>query len=90
MNIRMAESICRTLLGVDVSRMSTAEIRRDLLVYARQHPQDLLNALDDPGLQIKDIAAQALREGLIQFRNQKRDVYFSLPKNKKTHDDHSF
>ena len=83
MDIEMAESIGRTLLGINVSKMSTAEIRRDLLVYARQNPQEFLNALDDPGLHVKDIASRSLQEGLIQFRNQKRDVYFNFTKNKK-------
>lgn len=83
MDIKTKESIARTLLGANVDRMSTAELNRDILVYARNNPKDFLDSLDDPMLEIKDTASRSIKSGLIQFRNQKRDVYFNLPKNKK-------
>lgn len=83
LDISTAESLARTLMGSNVDKMSTAEIRRDVLVYAKNNPKEFLNSLDDPMLKIKDIASRTLSAGFIQFRNQKRDVYFNLPKNKK-------
>ena len=47
LEIDMLESISRVLFGTDVSKVSTAELKRDVLVFARKEPREFLNVLND-------------------------------------------
>lgn len=83
LSIEQIEMFGRQLLGMDVSKYSTKEIHRDLLMYARDYPEAFLDLLEDPELQVKDVAVKAIQEGYLQFRNNGRDIYYNLPDNKK-------
>ena len=45
MGIEQLETIGRVLLARDINKMSTAELRRDIIVYARNYPEDFLEIL---------------------------------------------
>jgi len=76
-------SVSRILLGRGVDKMSTIEIKRDILLYAKQEPQDFMDTLNDPMLELQDTVFKFFDAGFLMFRNNQRDVYFNLPKNKK-------
>ena len=83
MDIAMCESIARVLMGSRVDQRSSAEIRRDVRMYARHNPVEFLEMLDDPMLKLQDLASKAFETGLLSLRNKKRDIYFALKDNKK-------
>tara|TARA_R100000935_G_scaffold791_3_gene2847 strand:- start:31513 stop:32271 length:759 start_codon:yes stop_codon:yes gene_type:complete len=76
-------TIARVLLGGDVDKMSTTEIKRDILLYAKQEPIDFMDSLNDPMLDLQDKVFKFFNAGYLSYRNNNKDVYFSLPKNKK-------
>ena len=45
LSVDMVENVSRVLFGTDTSRTSTAELRRDILVYAKREPQNFINIL---------------------------------------------
>ena len=63
--------------------MSTTEIKRDILLYAKQEPIDFMDSLNDPMLDLQDKVFKFFNAGYLSYRNNNKDVYFSLPKNKK-------
>ena len=83
LDIEMLETIGRIALGLNVEKMSTAELKRDVRLYARNNPQDFLNTLNDPMLQIQKLASNCITEGLLLIKNKGKDIYFNLPSNKK-------
>jgi len=83
MSIEMAESIARVLMGSRADKLSSAELKRDVRLYARNNPVEFLEMLDDPMLQLQDLAQKSLSNGLVALRNNKRDIYFNLKDNKK-------
>lgn len=83
LSIDKLTTVGRVLIGADVDKMSTAELKRDMLVYSRQYPVEFIEILDDPALQVQDDVVQFFSNGLLSLRNKQRDVYFSLPNNKK-------
>lgn len=83
LDISMLESIARVMLGRDVSKMTSSELRRDMLVYAYQHPESILEAMDDDMLQFESKVQRLFDESILGFRNKQRDVHFNLPDNKK-------
>jgi hypothetical protein len=76
------EAIARLVLNNDVDTMSSAEVKRDMMLFAKRYPQDFMEALDDPSLSINNIAFKAISEGYLTFRNGK-DIYYNLKDNKK-------
>ena len=76
------ERIGRVILGRDVTKMSTAELKRDVLVYARRNPKEFLNTLNDPMTNMSATVALMFDKGLLGYRAGK-DVHFNLPNNKK-------
>ena len=83
MSLEAMESVGRVLLNGDVTKMSSAELKRDMLVYARNYPADFLQALDDPSLKLHSTIQKFFDERLLAYRNKNKDVYFNLPSNKK-------
>ena len=75
--------VCRVLMGNMVDRMTIPELKRDILVFAKNDPQDFMGILSDPMLDLQDTIYQFFDGQLLTLRNQNRDVYFNLPKNKK-------
>ena len=83
LEIDMLESISRVLFGTDVSKVSTAELKRDVLVFARTEPREFLNVLNDPMLKLQAKIHLFFDEGLLTFRKNKKEVWFSTKSNKK-------
>lgn len=75
-------AVARVLIGVSVDKMSTAEIKRDVLVYARNSPHDFMETINDPMLDLTNDVVQFFNNSYLSFRNSGKDVYFNLPKNK--------
>ena len=82
MDLSSLERIGRVILGRDVTKMSTAELKRDVLVYARNNPKDFLDTIDDPMTDITSTVALLFDKNLLSWRSGK-DVHFNLPNNKK-------
>ena len=83
MSIEEMESVGRVILNGDVTKMSTSELKRDILVYARSYPNDFIQTLNDPAMKLHSSIQKFFDEKLLSYRNNNKDVYFNLPSNKK-------
>lgn len=83
MSIDKCEEILRELIGGRVENMTSKEVRRDVLVFARNNPYELLTMAGDPDVKMKNNVAKFFDMNIIQFRNKNKDVYFNLPNSKK-------
>jgi hypothetical protein len=83
LDIDSLEAVARVLLGSKIEKMSTAELKRDVFVYARNYPMSFLEMLNDPMLQLRNTCAKFFEYDLLKLKNKNRDIYFNLPQNKK-------
>jgi len=83
LDIATAEAIARVMMGTRVDRLSSEELRRDLMLFARNNPSDFLQLLNDPELKLQNIAVKALQDGTFLLKNKNRDIFFNLQDNKK-------
>lgn len=83
LDIATAEAIARVMMGTRVDRLSSEELRRDLMLFARSNPYDFLQLLNDPELKLQNIAVKALQDGTFLLKNKNRDIFFNLQDNKK-------
>ena len=72
MDIDMAEAVMRVELGSKVSEMSSKELKRDLLVFARNNPDLLLELINDDNVQLRNYGIRATELGIIKLSNDQR------------------
>jgi len=77
------ETLTRVLFGKDPSTVSTAELRRDILVYAKTDPKGFLNVLNDPELRFQAKVRLFFENKLLILRNSEKEVWFNTITNKK-------
>jgi len=82
MPLSKLEMVSRVLMGSHANTLSTAELKRDILVYSRTHPQEFIDIINDPSLQMYDDVVTIFDKNLLSKRNKGRDVYFNLANNK--------
>jgi hypothetical protein len=80
--IDMLESVSRVLFGKDTSRVSTAELKRDVLVFAKNEPEEFLLVLSDPSLKLQGDVQLFFDKGLLSFRKNKKEVWYNTSSNK--------
>ena len=73
MDIDMAEAIMRVEKGSEVSRMSSNELKRDLLVFARNNPALLIELASDDNVQLRNFGIKATELGIIKLSNDQRN-----------------
>tara|TARA_R100001443_G_scaffold116998_2_gene139465 strand:+ start:10427 stop:11164 length:738 start_codon:yes stop_codon:yes gene_type:complete len=83
MSIEQLETLGRVLFARDTSEMTTAELKRDILVFAKRNPDAFLRTISDPRLKTQAKVQLFFDNKLIAYRNKKKDVYFNLDGNKK-------
>lgn len=82
LDLEVMKSIARIHLGSNVDKMTSAEIKHDVLLFAKNYPEDFLDSINDPDIIVNDIAARAFNEGYVTFRANK-DIHYNLKDNKK-------
>ena len=65
MEIDHAEAILRVEIGSSVNKLSSKELRRDLLLFARKNPALFLNLAQDENVQLRNFAIVAVEENII-------------------------
>tara|TARA_R110002012_G_scaffold9575_2_gene43905 strand:- start:1758 stop:2507 length:750 start_codon:yes stop_codon:yes gene_type:complete len=83
LTISQLEMVSRVLFGTDPAKLSTAELKRDVLVFARREPLLFINTLGDPQLNHTAKVKVFFEKNLLAFRNNQKDVYFNTKSNKK-------
>lgn len=83
LSLEQLESVCSVLFGIDVSKISTAEMKRDILVYARNYPEEFLDIIDDPMLKLQAKVNKFFDSGLLTYRKNRKEVWYNTPTNKK-------
>lgn len=63
-------SLARVLLGSSVDKMSSPEIKRDILLFAKNNPIEFLEALDDPMIEIEDNVSQFVSNGFLEIKDK--------------------
>ena len=73
MNIDAAEAIMRVEKGSSVSRLSSQELRRDLLLFARSNPKLFLELTVDDNIQLRNFGIKAVEAGIINLSQDQRN-----------------
>ena len=83
LSIGQMENVGRVWLGLNVSKMSTAELKRDIFISVKRDPQGFLKQVDDPMLKLQSNVHLFFDKGLLSFRNKQKEVWFNTSTNKK-------
>ena len=73
MDLDLAEAIMRVEVGSAVTRMSSKELKRDLLVFARSNPSLFLELATDDNVQLRNFGIKAVELGIIKLSNDQRN-----------------
>jgi len=72
LDIDMVEAVMRVEIGSEVSKMSSKELRRDLLLYAKRNPVLFLELVNDDNVQLRNFGIRATELGIIKLSQDQR------------------
>ena len=72
MEIDQAEAILRVEIGSEVSKMTTKEIRRDLIVMAERNPKLFLSLVQDDNIMLRNIGIKATEAKILELTQDQR------------------
>ena len=71
-DIDIAEAIMRVEIGSEVSKMSSKELKRDLLVFAKKNPKLFLDLIDDENVVLRNFGIKATEMGILKLSSDQR------------------
>ena len=72
LDIDMAEAVMRAEIGSEVSKMSSKELKRDLLLYAKNNPELFLELVNDDNVQLRNFGIKATELNIIKLSSDQR------------------
>ena len=72
MDIDHAEAILRVELGSAVAKMSSKELKRDLLLFAKHNPKLFITLANDDNVQLRNFAIRAAEAKIIKLADDQR------------------
>ena len=72
-DIDMAEAIMRVERGSEVSNLSSKELKRDLLVFAKNNPKLFLELADDENVMLRNFGIKAVEAGVLRLSSDQRN-----------------
>jgi hypothetical protein len=72
-DIDTAEAIMRVERGSSVSNLSSKELKRDLLVFARNNPKLFLELADDDNVMLRNFGIKAVEAGILRLSSDQRN-----------------
>ena len=80
--LEMLENTGRVLFGSAASRMTTSELKRDIMVYAKNNPKDFLAVMNDPQFTLNAKIQRFFDAKLLTFRKNNQEVWYNTSSNK--------
>ena len=77
LDIDMAEAVMRVEIGSEVSKLSSKELKRDLLLYAKKNPVLFLELINDDNVPLRNFGIKATEMGIIKLSDNQRDFLWS-------------
>ena len=72
LDIDMAEAVMRVEKGSEVSTMSSKELKRDLLLYAKKNPALFLELVNDDNVVLRNFGIKATEMGILKLSSDQR------------------
>ena len=72
LDIDMAEAVMRVEIGSKVSTMSSKELKRDLLLYAKKNPKLFLELVNDENVVLRNFGIRATEAKIIKLSSDQR------------------
>ena len=72
LDIDMAEAVMRVELGSKVSKMSSKELKRDLLLYAKKNPSLFLDLVNDENVVLRNFGIKATEMRILKLSQDQR------------------
>lgn len=72
MEVDQAEAILRVEIGSEVNELSSKEIRRDLIRFAKRNPGLFIELAKDDNVQLRNFGIKAVEAGLIKLSGDQR------------------
>jgi len=72
LDIDMAEAVMRVEIGSKVSDMSSKELKRDLLLYAKRNPGLFLELVNDENVMLRNFGIKATEMGILKLSSDQR------------------
>jgi hypothetical protein len=80
LDIQQAEAIMRVETGSKVSKMTSKEIKRDVVLFARRNPVYFLELCQDDTIELRNFGVKAVEAGIINLSADQRT--FTMGKSK--------
>lgn len=77
LDLEHAEAILRVEIGSSVSKMSSKEIKRDILVFAKRNPYLFLELANDENVELRNTAIKAVEANIINLSQDQRTFSWS-------------
>ena len=82
LDIEHAEAVLRVEEGSKVSQMTSKEIKRDVLLFAKREPDLFLNLVNDENVELRNFGIKATEAGLLTLSSDQRNFKWKNTKRK--------
>ena len=72
LSVEEAEAILRVEMGATVTELSSSEIKRDVLIFAKRNPNLFLQLATDENTQLRSFGAKAVEQGILTLSQDQR------------------
>jgi len=76
MDIDQAEAIMRVEIGSKVSTMSSKELKRDLLLFAKKNPYLFMELANDDNVHLRNVAIRATELNILRLSPDQRSFHW--------------
>lgn len=72
MEIDQAEAIMRVEYGSKVSEMTSKEIKRDIILFAKRNPGLMIELANDENVELRSLGVKSVEAGILKLANDQR------------------
>ena len=84
--IEELEAVARVALkgsGRSVSDMTSTELKRDMLIWAKNNTKEVRILLDDENIKLRNVAVRAVEMGILHIKDDQRTITWGSDKRQK-------
>lgn len=83
LDINDLEAIARVVMKSNVSTLTSSELRRDMILWAKRNPEEFMSLIDDENLKLRNLAVRAVEMNILHIKGDNRTVTWASDKRNK-------